>query len=237
MSQEITEGNSPEETKVDAAAVSSEVTGSATGEVEGEEENLSTVEESALPELLGALLLAHGEPLSLTRLTEISKHDEEKVASALELLKTRFSTEYKLGFALECVAGAYQLRTQSKFAPFIRQLKATRPRRLSAAALETLAIIAYRQPIVKSDIEGLRGVDSSPTLKTLLERKLIRIVGHQPTVGQPALYGTTEEFLRVFGLETLGALPTLREVKEIEAEPGEVEETAPESAQAVAAQS
>ena len=237
MSQENTEGGSPEEMKENGAPTVADEGAPATGEVEGEEENLSTVDEATLPELIVALLLAHGEPLTLTRLTEISKHDEEKVAAALETLKTHFSTDYKLGFSLECIAGAYQLRTQSKFAPFIRQLKATRPRRLSAAALETLAIVAYRQPIVKSDIEGLRGVDSSPTLKTLLERKLIRIVGHQPTVGQPALYGTTDEFLRVFGLETLGALPTLREVKEIEAEPGEIEETAPEAAQAVAAQS
>ena len=83
--------------------------------------------------------------------------------------------------------------------------------------------MAYRQPIVKSDIEKLRGVDATPTLKTLLERNLIRIAGHLPTVGQPALYGTGEEFLKVFGISSLSELPTLRDLKDLE-DPGEVEE-------------
>jgi segregation and condensation protein B len=133
------------------------------------------------------------------------------------------------GFELLKVADKYQFRTRAIFAPYIRELKAERPRRLSAAALETLAVVAYRQPVVKSDIERIRGVDVTPTLKTLLERALVKIVGHQPTAGQPALYGTTEEFLRLFSLNSLAQLPSLRDLREFERDPGESEEqSAPE---------
>ena len=102
-------------------------------------------------------------------------------------------------------------------------MKAGRPRRLSPPALETLAIVAYRQPIVKSDVEKIRGVDATPTLKTLLEKGFVRIVGHRDSVGQPALYGTTEKFLHVFGIRSLSELPTLRDLKELESDPGEVD--------------
>ena len=95
---------------------------------------------------------------------------------------------------------------------------------MSGPALETLAVIAYRQPIVRSDMEKIRGVDVTPTLKTLLDRRLIRIVGHQETVGQPALYGTTDDFLKVFGLSSLSQLPTLRDLKELDSDPGEIPE-------------
>jgi segregation and condensation protein B len=101
---------------------------------------------------------------------------------------------------------------------------------LSAAALETLAIVAYRQPIVRSDVEKIRGVDCTPTIKTLLERGLIKILGHQASVGQPALYGTTEEFLKLFGLNSLSELPTLRDLQELERDPGESEEVDEEPA-------
>ena len=125
------------------------------------------------------------------------------------------------GIELVCIAGKYQFRTRGKFGSFIREMRAGRPRRLSGQALETLAIVAYRQPIVKADVEKIRGVDATPTIKTLLERKLIKIVGHQASVGQPALFGTTEEFLKLFGLSSLTELPSLRDIKELESDPGE----------------
>ena len=127
------------------------------------------------------------------------------------------------GFELVKIGDGFHFRTKPLFGGFIRELKATKPKKLSPAALETLAIIAYRQPIVRSDIEKIRGVDVSPTIKTLLERNLIKISGHQATVGQPALYATDEEFLKIFGLSSLQELPSLRDLKELEKEPGESE--------------
>lgn len=187
--------------------------------------------ESGVPEgnldqdaaMLEALLFAAGEPLTPFRLNEICKVGESRVLAALERLAAKHS-ESLSGLELVEVAGKFQLRTKVEFGPIVRELKASRPRRLSTAALETLAIIAYRQPIVRADIEQIRGVDVSPTLKTLLERGLIRIVGHQSTVGQPALFGTTEAFLSLFGLRSLTELPTLRDIKEFEAEPGDLED-------------
>lgn len=167
-----------------------------------------------------ALLFASGEPLSLDRILAITQGEPKAVDAALVMLGNRYAHESS-GLQLVKVAGGYQIRSDVTFAPYIRALKEAKPRRLSQAALETLAIVAYRQPIVKSDIDAIRGVDVAPTLKTLLERGLVRILGHQATVGQPALYGTTEEFLKLFGIESLAQLPTLRDVQELEREPGE----------------
>lgn len=176
--------------------------------------------EQQLEGAIEALIIAHGEPIAPARIAEITKCEPAQVRAAFERLVERYRNG-TFGFELLQVAGKYQFRTRGEYATLVRELTASKPRRLSNAALETLAIVAYRQPIVKSDIERIRGVDVAPTLKTLLERGLIRIVGHQPTVGQPALYGTTEEFLKLFGLNSLSQLPTLRDLRELEREPGE----------------
>jgi segregation and condensation protein B len=184
--------------------------------------------------LIQSLLFANGEPLTVERLCEVTFFEQSVVEEALTNLKASLE-KLNAGIDLVVVGGAYQLRTKSPFAPFIRGLKASSPRRLSQQALETLAIIAYRQPIVKSDVERIRGVDATPTIKTLLERRLIKIAGHQATPGQPALYGTTDEFLKLFGLSSLGELPTLRDLKEMDvaSESGQDKEApAPESADA-----
>jgi segregation and condensation protein B len=170
-----------------------------------------------------AMLFACGEPLSVERLSEASGLEFSEVKLSLDILRDKLSAD-ESGLALVEVGGCYQLRTKAVFAPFVQALKASRPRKLSNAALETLSIVAYRQPIVKSDIEKIRGVDATPTIKTLLERGLIKIVGHAGTVGQPALYGTSDDFLKLFGLGSLAELPTLRDLAEIEADPGETEE-------------
>lgn len=180
-------------------------------------ESLAVTERIALIE---ALIIAYGEPLAVERIVEVTAYSESDVLHALEMIRLRYLEDEK-GFELVKIAGAYQFRTKPKFAAFVRELKAGAPRKLSAPALETLAIVAYRQPIVKSDVEKIRGVDATPTLKTLLERDLIKIVGHQSTVGQPALYGTTDEFLKLFGLGSLSELPTLRDLKELDEDPGE----------------
>ena len=175
--------------------------------------------------LIEALIFTHGEALALDILSEISRLNEMEVREAINQIRSQL-TERASGIELLEVGGKFQFRTRQDFSPYVRELKSGRPRRLSAPALETLAVIAYRQPIVRSDMEKIRGVDVTPTLKTLLDRKLIRIVGHQETVGQPALYGTTDDFLKVFGLSSLSQLPTLRDLKELDADPGEsVEES------------
>jgi segregation and condensation protein B len=207
-----------------------EITTSEDAEVEEEESALSDEEIARLPydrkvALVEALLIAHGEPLPAERIKEVSHLPEDDVDNALLTLKERYDHDAS-GIELLCIAGEFQIRTRSRFGQFVRGLKASAPKRLSQPALETISIIAYRQPIVKSDIEKIRGVDATPTLKTLVERNLIKIVGHQQTVGQPALYGTSDEFLKLFGLRSLEELPTLRDLKELEKDPGETTEAA-----------
>ena len=212
-----------DEGEVQASTSDTQVPSVAEGEALAEAQPLEAVPEVAdidLPAVIEALLFASGEPVSCERICECVDAEEVAVRSALELLRQRY-LGVDFGVELVEVAEKFQFRTKEQFGPWVRRLKAGRPRKLSAAALETVAIVAYRQPIVKSDVEKIRGVDATPTLKTLLDRGLIRIVGHQATVGQPALYGTTEEFLKLFGLRSLGELPTLRDLKELQQEPGE----------------
>jgi segregation and condensation protein B len=115
-------------------------------------------------------------------------------------------------------AGGWQLRTNPEHAPWVGKLLAGRPVRLSRAMLETLAIVAYRQPVTRPEIDEIRGVDCGPVLGTLLDRALIRIIGKKEEVGRPMLYGTTPEFLRTFNLRDLTELPTLREFHELGAD-------------------
>jgi segregation and condensation protein B len=108
------------------------------------------------------------------------------------------------------------MRTHSAYATYLQQLGSTRPLRLSNAALETLAIVAYRQPVTRAEVEHVRGVDAGPVLRGLLERKLIKMAGHRDVPGRPMLYATTKRFLEVFGLDELRDLPTLRELESLE---------------------
>ena len=120
------------------------------------------------------------------------------------------------GVMLEEVAGGYQLRTPKEHALYVRKLLAAKPPRLSRPLLETLAIIAYRQPVTRPEIEQLRGVDSGGVLETLLERRLVRLAGRKEAPGRPIMYATSAEFLAVFGLRDLEGLPDLEEFKELE---------------------
>lgn len=177
----------------------------------------------ALIAALEAVMFVSGEPVAKDRLQQALKCSAEELEVALEVLDERY-LEDSSGVEIKNIAGMLQLRSKEDYASCIQLLKSGRPRKLSPAALETLAIIAYRQPVVKSEIEKIRGVDVTPTLKTLLERELIKVSGQLATAGQPSLYATTEEFLKVFGLDTLSDLPNLRELTEIEEDPGEVGE-------------
>lgn len=187
------------------------------------EENSKTLDQ-VVP-LIEAVIFASGDPISIEKIASIVGCEDALIHTALEVLTNRYSLqndEYPTsGLELVCINGQYQIRTKAMFAESLRALKEEKPKRLSIAALETLAIVAYRQPIVKSEIEAIRGVDATPTLKTLLERSIIKIVGHQSTVGNPALYGTTDEFLKLFSLGSLAELPTLREITEFSEDPGE----------------
>ncbi len=120
------------------------------------------------------------------------------------------------GIVLQEVAGGYQFRTGESLAPWVLKLKGQRPTELSPAAMETLAVVAYRQPVMKAEIEEVRGVDVSGILRGLLEKNLVRIMGRKNVPGRPIIYGTTGTFLETFGLKTLSDLPTLRDFKELE---------------------
>jgi segregation and condensation protein B len=129
------------------------------------------------------------------------------------------------------VAGGFQLRTRPEYAPWIKRLFKIGMQRISRAAMETLAMVAYNQPMTRSEIEEIRGVDSSGVLRTLLERRLVRIAGRKDAPGRPVVYGTTKEFLEAFDLKDLSSLPTLKDIEILEEEdvPDEdsTEKTAP----------
>lgn len=177
--------------------------------------------------LVEALLLASGDPLPISRIGEILGIAKSDVLAIAESLKQLYAEERR-GLELVTISSKLQLRTKAVYAEYVRNLIAVRPRKLSQAALETLAVIAYQQPVVKSEVDKIRGVDVAPTVKTLLERKLVKILGYQASVGQPALYGTTEDFLSIFGLTSLAELPSLRDLKALVKEPGEALEEANE---------
>jgi segregation and condensation protein B len=169
-----------------------------------------------LKHLVEALVFASEKPVTVSRLRQLTRvADVKRIERALEELATDYQSR---GLVLQQVSGGYQFRTQTRYSAWVQQLIAGRPVRLSRAQLETLAIVAYRQPITRPEIDDIRGVDSSATLKLLLERALIRSLGQKEEVGRPMLYGTTREFLDFFSLGDLRELPTLREYSELTAE-------------------
>ncbi len=164
--------------------------------------------------LVEALIFAADGPIKAERMAEALDTEQTEILAAIEALEVDYA-ERPRGFFLQEVSGGYQLRTRPEYADFLRKLGHNRPFKFSRPALETLAIIAYRQPVTRSEIEYLRGVDSGSVLKTLLEKHLVRILGKKDIPGKPMIYGTTREFLELFGLADLSALPTLREFSEL----------------------
>ncbi len=188
-----------------------------------EAEDADEVDEDDVPELdreqtrqaLHALLFVSDRPLSATRLAEaLGDLDAEMV----ELLLDELRAELENGsspYQLREIAGGYQLATRVEYAPYIRRLLQIKKRnRLSRSALETLAIIAYRQPCTRADVEEIRGVSVSHAFEILLEKRLIKVAGVAETVGRPKLYRTTDEFLAHFGLKSLRELPSVEELRE-----------------------
>ena len=175
-----------------------------------------TMGEERLKAILESLLFAAGEPVALARLAVVLDNvPRDAIKKALGEMALGYSGGAR-GLVLDEVAGGYQLRTPKEHALYVRKLLAAKPPRLSRPLLETLAIIAYRQPITRPEIEQLRGVDSGGVLETLLERRLARIAGRKEAPGRPIMYATTTEFLEVFGLRDLRSLPDLEELKELE---------------------
>lgn len=168
-----------------------------------------------LKHIIESLLFVADEPLTIERIRNIiAVVTPDEVRGALAALAAEYDTR-EGGFYLREVAGGYQLRTRPEYTQWIKRLVQPKQQRLSKAALETLAIVAYKQPAMRSDIEYIRGVDCGGILRMLLERKLIRILGRKELPGRPMIYGTTKHFLEVFDLKDLKDLPTPKEMAEL----------------------
>lgn len=165
--------------------------------------------------VLEALLLVSTEPLSLDRIVQVLEGPAAPdVAKILDALKASYEREGR-GFQVVRVGGGYQLVTRPEYARWVRKLRESRASSaLSRAALETLSIIAYRQPVIRAEIDDIRGVNSGGVLKNLLERGLVRMVGKRDIPGKPMTYATTDIFLRQFGLNSLRDMPSLDELHE-----------------------
>jgi segregation and condensation protein B len=162
--------------------------------------------------LLEALVFASDKPMKAIELARLASAPVKQVRELMEELKGSY---VRRGIVLDEIAGGWLFRTNVEFAPFVRELTSERPVRLTRAQVETLAIVAYRQPVTRPEVDDIRGVDSGATLKLLLERDLLRILGKKDEPGRPILYGTTTQFLEFFGLKSLKDLPTLREFTEL----------------------
>lgn len=179
---------------------------------------------------LESLLFVADRPLSVEALQQATGIAPERIRDALEKLQGD-RREGISGIVLVEVAGGWQLRTCPTSSELVRRFLKVKPMRLTRAAVETLAIVAYRQPVTRPEIEDIRGVETGPVLKALLERRLVKILGRKEEVGRPILYGTSREFLEFFALKDLSSLPTLREFQELSTEHQEiVEKEAPPKA-------
>ena len=168
-----------------------------------------------LKHIIESLVFVSETPLSIDRLkTILDDVDRRDIRLALAELQGEYE-DRQGGFVLQEVAGGFQFRTHADYSDWIKKLLKPSPTRLSRAALETLAIIAYKQPIIRADVEHIRGVDSGGVLRMLLERKLIRVLGRKDIPGRPMIYGTTKEFLELFNLKDLGELPSPKEISSL----------------------
>jgi segregation and condensation protein B len=176
----------------------------------------ASLEGSRLESIIESLLFASNKALGVSELKRLlGERDGKKIAAAVETLMERRKGS---GIQVVALSSGWHLRTHVENAAWVSKLLAGKPVRLSRAMMETLAIVAYRQPVTRPEIDDIRGVDCGPVLGTLLDRGLVRIIGKKEEVGRPLLYGTTPEFLRLFNLRDLSELPTLREFYDLSAE-------------------
>lgn len=163
--------------------------------------------------ILEALLFVSDSPVSLERIEAVLDGcSKAEISRLLADLQEQYRQSDR-GILVSEVAEGYRLATKPEAAPWIQRLRGSKPAKLSRPALETLALIAYKQPITKPEIEAVRGVMVDGVLKTLVERDLVRILGRKPEVGRPILYGTSRSFLEYFGFKDLSELPTLKEIE------------------------
>ncbi len=186
------------------------------------------MEDVEIRKILEALLFVSGEPLSVDRVKNVLEDiDRGKIRNLLWELQHEYEMRPS-GLRIAEVAGGFQMITRPELAVWIKKLKKVKQStRLSKPSLETLAIVAYKQPIVKSEVEEIRGVDSSGVLKGLLDKHLIKIIGRKDVPGKPILYSTTKEFLQYFGLRDIADLPTLKEFSDLTIEEGNPEPETP----------
>jgi len=184
--------------------------------VEGANSQTEAIDARELKAILEAVLFVSPEPMPVARLMAIvGTVSKAEVVQALGLLAHDLDQDGR-GIQLVQIAGGYRLVTKQEYGPWLKRMdKAKAAQKLSRSALESLAIIAYKQPLVRAEIEEIRGVETSGVLRTLCERKLVRIVGRKDVPGRPIMYGTTKFFLEHFGLQDLSQLPPLREFKEL----------------------
>ncbi len=169
-----------------------------------------------LKNIIESILFVSEKPLTIAKIKEVLDFaDAGAIRGALKALADEYDSRGG-GFHLREVAGGWQMRSRPEYHQWITRLIQTNPRRLSRAALETLSIIAWNEPIIRSEIEQIRGVDCGGVLRLLLERKLIRILGRREIPGRPLIYATTKFFLEVFGLNTIKDLPTIKEIEELQ---------------------
>ena len=170
----------------------------------------------AIRPIIEALLFASDLPVTIEKIHSIVEDIRPReIQETIDLLNSEYSREER-SFHIVQVAGGYQFATRPTYAPWIKKLyRGRRLSRLSTAALESLAIIAFQGPIIRSEIEAIRGVSVEGVLKTLLERNLISVIGRQDSPGRPLLYATTQEFLIYFGLNSISDLPKPKELEEL----------------------
>jgi segregation and condensation protein B len=171
------------------------------------------MDELELRSILEGILFVSESPVRLKTLTEVLPEvSKESIEQKLQSMKTECEDPAK-GLELVEVAGGYQYRTKPHLAETINRLKKAKPVKFSQSAMETLAIIAYRQPVIRPQIERIRGVDCGWTLRALMEKGLVKMMGRKDLPGRPIIYGTTQAFLELFGLNSLVDLPTLKEIQ------------------------
>ncbi len=192
---------------------------------------------SELKNIIEAALLVAGQPLTIERMAAMFPEDSRPTREDIRAVLKQLEAEYAgRGFELKHIDRAYRLQTRAKYAPWLGRLIEERPARYSRAALETLAIIAYRQPVTRGDIEDIRGVAvSTDIIKALLARDWIREVGRREVPGRPVLYGTTRAFLEYFNLSKLEDLPPLPDLRDLSAIGAELDRRAAEGGAAAGA--
>lgn len=179
-----------------------------------EPETCGDADLSRAASILESLLLVSEQPLSLERAGQVlGGISKASVREAIRILQAKYPPDSS-GILVEDVAKGIQFRTNPGNQEYVRRLFDIKPPRFSRAALETLSIIAYKQPVTRLEIEQIRGVDCAGSLKTLMERRLVRVVGKKDVIGRPFLFGTSREFLEVFGLAGLSDLPSMRDIEE-----------------------